>query len=207
MDKIEKQKMYTYFSFQPAVGVTISIALTVYYFFIGVPRTWSGILYILTPTITLYLIYLLLKLFLGQKIVMSSKVKTITTIWTISLAFFLCIFIMFKPNVEIEKIMIDDVQNISENMNNDEYYLIYSADSCLYCQRMKPVYKDAFFRFNKAENVYIVDLSSVQVKDERLSELDVSKIPSLRKYSNGKEIKRLDGVKDLKEIIQFIDDK
>lgn len=205
MDKSERQKMYTYFSFQPAVGVTISIALVFYYFFVGAPRTWNSTLYILVPTVTLFLIYFLLRLFLGQKIAMSPKIRTITTIWTISLALFLGMFVMFKPNLEIEKITLNDIEGISEVFNKDDYYLIYSADSCVYCQKMKPVYEASFFRFNKDENVYIVDLSAVQVQDERFSELDVSKIPSLRQYSKGEETKRIDGVKSLEEINQFVD--
>ncbi|MBM7541874.1 thioredoxin family protein [Amphibacillus cookii] len=205
MKSVEKQKIFTYLSFQPLVGLTISIALTCYFFFIGVPRNWGVILYILIPTIILTLIYLLSKVFLGKSVSMTRRAKFLFAIWSVSLILFLGLFLLFKPNLEIEKISLTQAKGIIEESDKDNYFLIYSADSCIYCKDMKPVYKDSFFRFNKNENVFIVDLLSSSENENLLSELDVSQIPSLRKYSQGEETKRIDGVKTLREINQFID--
>ncbi|WP_017472314.1 hypothetical protein [Amphibacillus jilinensis] len=98
MKNVEKQKIYTYLSFQPLVGLNVSIALTFYFFFIGVPRNWGVILYILVPTITLTLIYLLSKIFLGESVSMTSRTKFLFVIWAVSLVLFLGMFLLFKPN-------------------------------------------------------------------------------------------------------------
>ena len=88
----------------------------------------------------------------------------------------------------------------SEVLNNKKVLADFNADWCGPCQMLRPVVEEVA---NENDNVKIVSIN-VDNNDVLSEKFNVSSIPCLVLFENGKEVKRNIGVMTKDEIIEMI---
>lgn len=88
----------------------------------------------------------------------------------------------------------------SEVLRNKKVLVDFNADWCGPCQMLRPVVEEVA---NENDNVKIVSIN-VDNNDVLSEKLNVSSIPCLVLFENGKEVKRNIGVMTKDEIIEMI---
>lgn len=93
--------------------------------------------------------------------------------------------------------------NINEVLNSDKKLLLdFYADWCSPCRLLLPTVS----KIAEENPQYIIGKINIDESPELAAEYDVSSIPTLIVFENGKEIKRSLGVKPKPQILAMLED-
>lgn len=174
-------------------------------------RPWNSqfVFSIIFPIVLLAVPYVILSAYMWKKhkmpISLTKKVLAVFFIIGLALLIATCAFI-FINNKEVEPIPVTlaEVSTIPANVEqNEEYYVLYGSENCVFCDQMREVYKKAFFD-NRNAPYYYVDLSQEYTDAPEILRRKIEGIPILIRYQNDKEIGRLSGVVELKIVEEFV---
>lgn len=207
-----KKNASMYFSWLPFCGLLVSIFTTIFLLF--TKREWSIplLFYTLLPLIIFSLIALFIHILLSKVLFLGypylkGKLKYITILGFLLLILLHIMIYSFNKKFEITTINLNDIANMETLVNDSSnYYIIYGAENCIYCNKMDNVYKKSF-QNTKVKEVFYCDISDESYIDERLIELNVQKIPILIRYEADKEKERLEGMKSIADVKKFINNK
>lgn len=196
-----KNKILEYYFWLPIVGIILVPTLSIYYYVYlrEIVSFWS-VFSICIPFLTAFSISLPFYIFTKTRPPFFNK------LWICIISLIIIItgvlIYSYRDNHEIPKYQLHDTKKLTEN--NNEIILIYSSDNCKYCIEMKKVFH-RFANYSKEIPVIYVNLTDY-IKDKEsglwTSEngIKVEKIPTVIKFRNGIEEKRIVGVTNLKEL-------
>lgn len=207
MKKMVKKDSIQFVFSLPFIGVFVSLIVASIAIFTCRPWSVYNIIYIFAPTVFGGILYCILKIVLGYSLDAKIQNRKRKRILLIGIVLLLSVNILYWKirSVEFTNItlkQLEKIENADYKLNS--YYVIYSTENCVYCHQMEPLYKKAFLKENNTE-VYIVDLSNERTDGREVLKKEISRLPVLVHYKDGKEIARMEGVSTMEMLVSFID--